>query len=278
MQINQAQQILQTLNPTQRAAINALNSQKRVTSYPYYSKVRFHADQSGQGPFTYVIAQGTVVRAFSYARDAGNANTAGFPANMVATAAETNLAQAGMTISGETVHIKGICCQVIHGLIDDDEDNQLFTDWRLVAQLSECVSAEMSLNGNQNLFQLGVLGMIPSGGGMFGAGIDTLGTQNLEGGRPIFHMGQNGWAVSSNAAWLPEGLQWRNASKQDSMLNVRLVVQREITMFSGGLIDITADDEDAAALIRGYVYPAEIGATFMFHLKGTSVGPRSDSA
>jgi hypothetical protein len=273
-----AEQKFLALSPSQRAALQAIVNQKRVTSYPYFSKVRFHADQSGAGPFTYVIAQGTEVRAFSYAFDTGNAVTAGFPAAMVATQAETNLTQAGETISGENVQIKGIACQLVHGLIDDDVDNQLFTDSRLVAQLNECVSAELSLNGGQNAFQLGILPMIPGAGGMIGAGIDTLGQQPIDGGRPIFHFAQNGWPVASNAAWLPEGLVWRASGRQDGLLNIRLTVRREITLFSGGLIDITVDDEAAAAGIRGYTYPAEVGAEYMFFLKGVVIGPRTRSA
>lgn len=278
--IDVAEQKYVNMTQDQRRTLHALVNQKRVTSYPYYSKVRFHADQSGEvgGPWAYVIPQGTVVRAFSYAAETGTAVTGGFPAAMVATFAETNLQQPGETISGENVQIKGVACMLIHGLIDDDVDNQLFTDSRLVAQLSECVSVELALNGTQNNFQMGVLGMVPCGGGFFGSGIDTLGTQPIDGGRPIFHFAQNGWPVASNVMWLPEGVVWRRAGKNDSLLNIRLEVRREITCFSGGLIDNNASDEEAAAGVRGYAYPTEIGAEFMFFLKGSVIGPRSNAA
>lgn len=282
MDVNIVQQKYLEMTPEQRAALSAVVNQKRVTSYPYYSKVRFHADRAGAdpGPWTYTIPVNTTVRAFSYAFDTGTAVTAGFPAGMVASQAETNLTQPGETISGENVQIKGIAAQLVHAVIDDAVSNELFTDMRLVAQLNECVSCELSLNGGQNAFQLGILPMIPSAGGMIGAGEDTLGTQAVPGGRPTFHFAQNGWPVTSNAAWLPEGLIWRSSGREDGLLNIRLVTRREIVLYSGGLVDNQAANEPPSpdTGIRGYEYPLEIGAEWMFFLKGLVVGPRSKSA
>ena len=59
------QQPGQPMTADQYAALQALQNQRRVTSWPYYSTVKFHAlasDDPIDGPVTYDVARGTEVK------------------------------------------------------------------------------------------------------------------------------------------------------------------------------------------------------------------------
>ena len=258
------------LNPRQAAALNAIETQKRVTPFPYYSKVRFAVDaaEARPGPFTYTFPLGQTRRAFSYGK--GELGTAAGFAGVTMTAADTNLSQGNETISGENVAVEGIAIQVVHGTYDS-----YFSDGRLLAQLQGNVSVDLAMNGDQNRHHLGILSMMPGGGGVKGPGIDQLGTQNLEGGRPDMNFMANGWETRSNFFRLPDGLVWRSKGHADSMMNVIFTTERQMVLYSGGDVYNPAADEAAAALIRGYLYPLTLKVELMVFLVGRVVGPRT---
>ena len=124
------------------------------------------------------------------------------------------------------------------------------------------------MNSGKNSFQLGTLGMIPGGGGIYGFGYDCLGTQPIEGGRPQFSSQANGNPQRGNAFRMPSGLIWRSSGHVDSMLAVRFTVQRNIVLTSGGDPANPEADEAAAAGIRGYNFPREIEANLLVFLHG----------
>ncbi len=263
------------MTPNERSALHAVLNQNRVTPYPYYSQTRHMAIRAGAGPFTYAIAQGTLIRAFSYAQGTGDAATAGFPAGLAATIAQTNLSQPGQTVSGQNVEVKGIACQFVPSTMETaSQDIELFSDARVYSALGTAAAISLSLNGGENSHKLGILGMIPGAGGFQGGGVDQLGTQPLDGGRPTFPFATNGWPTRSNVFHMKEGIVWRKQSEPDSQLNILVETLTDITLYSGGDPDNNLADEAAAAGVRGYTYPAELGATLMWFLAGRVIGKR----
>ena len=278
------------LTPGQQQALKAVQGQKRITSWPYYSKVKFTAPTAdvAPGPFTYALPAGTQARAFSYGVQQPMQAGGFTAADGNATIAETNLTTANQTTGGQNVLIHGIALQIlpsIQHLPDGVAPPRRVrpVDWSFAAALWDNLSVELSLNGDENRFRLGVPGMLPGAGGLSGGARDLMqGNGNRE-DKGIAYP-NNGWPVRSNFFRVPEGLIWRNQSNADSNLNVIFTVQNLINIFSGG------SPENNAAIIGqnvpanlaqgqlGFNYPAELCVGIMVFLVGEVVGPRTRSA
>jgi len=279
-----ARELYTDLSVEQRRCFISLLTQQYVLSFPYYSAILLSAARSATpGAANYTIAQGlNTFRAFSYAYDTGNANTAGFPAGMIASRAETNLGNPNTTNAGDTVEISGIAIQPIPsfprltdpvGYVQD-----MLSDARFLAVCSGAVSIRLALNAGREGYDMGIVPMIPGAGGLEGAGLDNLGAQAIQGGRLDFGFATNGRAQSNNYFEMPEGVVWMPQGKRDSMLNVTFTINRNIIAYTGGDLANNATqgaDVPPAGGIRGYVYPAIVGAALMVHLKGRTIGPRT---
>jgi len=280
------------LDPCQGQALDAFENQTRRTSYPYYSKVKLVAERSGEqgGPYTYDIPAGTEVRAFAYA--IGDARqVAGYTnADGVATVADTNQSDKNKTTGGQNLIVSGIALQLLDVAFHVPEGGALphriyEADWKLVAALWNSMSVEVILNGGENVFKLGVPGMVPGAGGLVGGLPTLLKDQHIAGMPRSQPYATNSWAVRNNFFRLPEGLVWRNQSNADSMFNLRFVVQRAIRLNSGGdpdnlVADSAADNDPAnvATGVPGYNFPAKLAVEIMAFLIGEVVGPRTHSA
>jgi hypothetical protein len=278
------------LSVTQAAQLRALQNQFSLTSWPYYSKVKFFAPLAAPVvASTYTLQRGAQSDAFSYAIGEGKQSAGYTTGDGNATAADTNLQQRGNTISGQNVWISGIAIQVVPSTMHLD-DGQVpphrvrQPDARFLSALFNSVSVELSLNGGENTFKLGTLGMVPGAGGLTGGGYDSIGLIALAGDDRNLDFGNNGWAVRSNAKMLPEGLIWRTQSRSDSMLNLNFNNTRAIQLFTGGspennVGDVAADNLPAnvATGTEGYAFPSEVVCEFMVHLLGRVKAPRTRS-
>lgn len=283
------------LDPCQDQALNTLKTQRRLTSWPYYSRVKFFAEREAVepgGPYTYNLAAGTVVRAFAYA--VGGAKViAGFTAgDGNATIADTNLSVANQTIGGQNVMVHGIALQLmpasLHVAAGDAAPGVLrAVDYRFFAALVHSVSVEATLNGDENTYRMGTIPMIPGAGGQVGGAPDQIGLSALAGDQESLPYAANGWQTRSNFFRLPEGLIWRNQSNADSMFNVRFNVTRPLRFFSGGDpenagfgIDVAANNNPAnvATGTQGKAYPATLALELGVILIGEVVGPRTRTA
>lgn len=267
-----------------RCMIDAL-TQRYVVAFPYYSAIMLSAPRVGLAgnPGTYTLVAGApqAVRAFSYAYDTGNANTAGFPAGMIATRSDTNLASPNETNSADVVEIHGIALQVIPSFVRAVVDTvgpyvqDQLSDSRWLAALSGAVRVELRLNASEG-YNLGIMPMLPGAGGFEGGGIDQLGEQAIQGGRLPFGFSVNGRPQTNNYFALPEGIVWLPKGQRDSMLNVVFEPTRNIIVYTGGDLANNVGDEAGAAGIRGFAYPVTIGTAIMVHLQGRVIGERSN--
>jgi hypothetical protein len=283
------------LDPCQSQALDAVENQVRKTSYPYYSKVKFYADQVGAqaGPFTYTIPQGHEVRAFAYAVGEDRRIAGYTQADGNATIADTNLSTKNQTIGGQNVIVSGIALQLLPSAFHLSEGESTphrirKAPWELIAALWNTVSVEVLMNGGDNVYKLGILGMVPGAGGLIGGAPSVLNQQMMAGMAQDFPFAANGWPVKNCFFRLPEGLIWRNQSNADSMFNLRFLVTRAIRLFSGGDPENTIrgglntppdnDPESVATGTPGYVFPSEIAVEIMAFLVGEVVGPRTRTA
>lgn len=274
------------LTPTQANAKHAVATQQRITAWPYYSKVKFVAatEDEAPGPYTYNIPRGTELRAFSY-RVNGDKQSAGFTiADGNANRSDTNLTNVNQTTGGQNVLIHGIALQLLPAglhLAEGEVGNQRvrMADHRFVAALWEAVSVTLSLNGDDNLFRLGIMGMLPGAGGVAGSSEDASGRNALNATQKDLAFATNGWPVRSNFFRVPEGLVWRNQSNADSNFNIVFTVERNIELFSGGSPENNLADQVAVPDTSiGYTYPTELVVEVMVFLVGEVIGPRTRSA
>lgn len=247
------------LNFGQAAALDALKNQGFQLSFPYWSTVRFNFVRSGAGPYTYTMTVSEVT-AFSYAIGDVSPSTAGYSGTGLAMDySETNLLTKHETLGGEQLRISGIGIQPCAG-----------QDAALTALVWRNTAALLSFNGGSQRLPLGPLSLLPGGGGLTGAGPDTLGTQAIPGGRPIYSHQSNGFPNRHNLMRLPEGITWRNKSQRDGQFAIILKPA------SGRTITVTTPtDEAAAAGIRGYTYPTAASVDVLIWLDGTVTGKRS---
>jgi len=268
--------------------IHALQSQKRLTSYPYYSKVRFRALRTGDGPYTYPVAAGTTVRAFGYA--VGEQKTsAGFLApEGDATIADTNLTNRSQTTAGQSVLIRGVAIQAEPGAMTRSDPSNPFDlrpqSAKFLAALFESLSVEMSLNGDENRFRLGSLGNIPGGSGLSGGAGSPDGIPALQAPPAAVPFGTNGWGTRANYYQLPEGLLWKPQGNPDANLNIIFTVSRAITLNSGDpdnqLSNVTAANaaETEASGVAAYNFPTVLAQDLRVLLVGEVVARRTNAA
>lgn len=275
-----AQKYYNEMPIAERQCLVEMLLQEYVLSTPYYSKVMFVALRvGGPGAGTYRVANGVEARAFSYAFATGTAITAGFPAAFVASRAETNIAEAQKTNAGESVEIFGLAIQPIPGVVRDIganvfESDQL-SDARMLAVLDDAISVSLQLNAGREGYWFGNISMLPGSGGLEGAGYDSLGEQAIPGDRPQFGFMTNGRPMNDNYFRMPEGVVWLPAGQRDSLLSVRLRLERAAVVFSGGDLANIAGDEAGAAGIRGYTYPAQVACSLMIYTHGKVFSKRS---
>jgi len=282
------------LDPCQQQSLDSFKGQRRLTSWPYYSRVKFFADRVGEegGPYTYGLAQGTQVRAFAYAVGQQKQIAGYTGADGNATIADTNLSVANQTIGGQNVLVHGIAIQLLPAAMHLAEGEAVPhvvrpVDYQFFSALMNAVSVEATLNGDENVYRLGTVPMVPGAGGQVGGAPDLVGLNGLAGSQESMPFGANGWQTRSNFFRLPEGLVWRNQSNADSMFNVRFTVTRAINLFSGGSpeqaalgVDVAADNafDSVATGTEGKVYPAELAVELGVILVGEVIGPRTRTA
>jgi hypothetical protein len=237
----------QPLAGCEPAQLQTFVKQRRITSWPYYSKVKFIGTRAvSGGGFTYTMAQGVVLRAFSYSTQETKIGAGFTAADGLANISDTNLTTRNQTTGGQNV--------LIHGI---------------------------ALNGDENRYRLGTIGMLPGAGGLMGGSEDASGDNSVAGKAKSLQFPTNGWPVKSNFFRVPEGLVWRNQSNSDSNLNVVFTTQRPIQVFSGGspqniVGDIAVDNAPAnVATAEGYAYPTELAVELMVFMVGEVIGPRS---
>ncbi len=283
------------LSAAEAASLRSFLGQWRMTSWPYYSRVKFFAERVGAapGPYSYVIPRGTEITAFSYAVDDPMV-PAGYTQNDGnATSADTNLTNRRQTTGGQSVLIHGIGIQplpsflhVPTGAAAGIPPNVRKVDASLLSALFEAVSVNLKLNGGENGFRLGSLGQIPGAGGLCGGSVDVSGNAGLAGEDKNLAFANNGQPNRGNWFRVPEGLVWRQQGNSDANLDVRFRVERAITIFSGGSaeaqaigggLDAAADNAPAnvATGQNANAYPSEIGVELLVHLLGKVKGPRS---
>lgn len=280
-------QALIALDPCDERTVQDLENQQRVTSWPYYSTVKFDAPtaDAAPGPFSYVMAKGTERRAFAYGlRETKQA--AGYSvADGVATAADTNITTKNQTISGQFVEIKGIAFQWHTTAINKSADPAAALEMRtlsaqFVSALMRVISCEIGLNGDENTYKLGTIGMVPGAGGLRGGAPLAAGLPFLDGNQDQ-QFAANGWETRSNFFRVPEGLIWKTSDKPDGNLNVIFRTQETLTIESGGSIENRPLGTNQAAIpsvSAGYNYPALLAAELKVFLVGQTIGGRSRSA
>lgn len=190
-------------------------------SYPYYSRVRFAFSNSvNAGVNTYSLAAGTELKAFNYAQ--GQSLTgAGFGGSLTATALETNLIKQSETVAGEAVKIFGVSF-----MLDADADAELT---RLVFANT---SVRVGLNGDQQLYQLGPLSMLPGAGGLHGMGRSDVVEPNLMERYAMLGVLSNGLPGRQNFYLLPTPILWLPPGGSDATLVITCRVERAISFTS----------------------------------------------
>lgn len=279
------------LTPEQAAGLKVLERQRRLTSWPYYSKVKFFAQTEDvpPGPYSWELRGGTEVRAFSYGVQQPMQSAGFTTADGNATVAETNLTNRNQTTGGQNVLIHGIALQLMPSMshIPDGGAAPAImrpVDYQFASAIWNNVSVELALNGDENTFRLGVPGMLPGAGGLSGGAPDLAGRVGEGAGQKDIEFPTNGWPVRSNFFRVPEGLIWRNQSNADSMVNVIFRVRRGITILSGGSPEnnIAVTGQDVAANLAqnqlGYIFPQQLVCGIMVFLVGEVLGPRTRSA
>jgi hypothetical protein len=193
-------------------------------SYPYFSRVRFQWSVTAAGgppaTTTCTITAGTEVKAFNYAQGQSLAG-AGFGGSLNATPLETNLIKQSETVAGENVKIYGISF-----LLDTDADAELM---RLTMANT---SVRLGLNGDQQVYQLGPLHMLPGGGGLHGVGRTDQVEPNLLERFSLVGAMQNGLPGAANFFRLPTPIFWRPPGGADATLVITARVERTITFTS----------------------------------------------
>ena len=226
-----------------------------VSTMPYFSRVRFRLTRAGAGPFTYTLAQGTIVRAFSYGI-AGDMAPAGLPGT-TATPADTNLTTAGKTLAGQAVNIFGI--GVVVNPISD------FGFLRLAAHR---ISVQVGLNGEGETLRLGTLLNLPGIGGLQGWGNSDIVIPDLSAARGFAFLGTNGVPVAQNYRAIPEGLWWMPEGAKDSQLTIKFTCEEAVAT---GSIAARA----AATGVQAFDPPTSIDLDFTVHLLTASQSPQS---
>ena len=221
----------------------ALSSQIVNKQKSYYSTVRFQFAVAGAGPYTYTLAKGTRVIAFSYGINDAPA-TAGFDASFGnATEADTNLLTKGDT-GGATVKIYGLALYLGE-----------LSDAHLAKQVWANTFVDVTLNGSDRYALLGRMGRIPGAGGLVGLGESRISTPDVRNTWSRAHsMMTNGNPDAANYLRLAEPLNWLPVGGADSRFQIRFETARAITETVAARAAIDADG------IAAFAPPTVLGA------------------
>lgn len=282
-QIRSVQQVV--LDPCAAGAAEAVQNQKRLTSWPYFSTVKFQAVRSGNpGSFVYTMTTQTRgLRAFGYALGKSK-EAAGYSQNDgQATPADTNIVTENQTISGQFVEIWGMALQWHTAALDATAPNTFdyrFLDGNFASALHRIISVEVGVNGDENTYKLGTIGMVPGAGGLRGGAPLLTGLPALDGNQNT-DFAANGWETRSNFFHMPEGLLWTTSDKPDGNFNVIFRQQAPLILPAGGSPENQALASDQLAIpsvSMGYNYPEIITAELKCFLIGQTIGGRTRTA
>lgn len=196
--------------PEVRKAIaeDALNSQKSILAFPYYSTVRFNAARTGAGPYVYTITQGPR-KCFNYQIGSTPGSGAGFSTTFQVGKDETNLLKASETRDNADVLIWGLAAEVCPG-----------SDPYFAGVLWRNAYVELALSGTDSHL-LGPLGFFPQAGGLYGqassAMLEPSQLQALDIPRGFL---SNGNPTAGNYYRLPQPVRWESngSGKKDTSL------------------------------------------------------------
>lgn len=255
-----------------RVRVQANGQSHNEQSYPYYSRVRFQfVNTVGGSTNTVTLAAGTELKAFNYAQGQSLAG-AGFGGSLNATALETNLIKQSETVAGEAVKIFGISF-----MLDSDADAELT---RLVFANT---SVRIGLNGDQQLYQLGPLSMLPGGGGLNGVGRSDIVEPDLLSRFALVGSVSNGLPGRSNFYLLPTPILWLPPGGSDATLVITARVERAISMVStnraaqaAGANTTGATAFTAPTTVTANTYGTYTGGWFVLH--SVTKSPRSVNA
>jgi len=248
------------LSKPQAERINRLlqGQQSQTHWNSYYSRVRFACTTITS--YSYVVPAGTSVTAFGYGK--GQDMAAGGISGTRACASDTNITQPNQTSSGESVIIEGISIILLSS-----------SDYNLAKQLDPFVSVTMVTNNTTN-YLMGIPSMLPSCGGLYGAGEAWSVSPSLADvvSRNIGAL-SNGVPHQSNFFPLPEPMVWTPAGQGDSNLGVILNVEHAV----GTIAQFSAPARTATTGVVAYTPPtaAQTFVDYMVVLIGQVVNPLS---
>ena len=278
------------LNQRELDALAALESQERITSWPYYSKtlLRLTETHAGTGSLYTLIPQ--EVRAFGYAQRDSRVPGGWTVNDGVATPCDTNIQQRGQTISGQNVYIFGVSAQVLPAVgVVESAGGAVITrsvDRSAIAAIVESVSWRFALNGEENAYNLGPLTIVPGAGGIYGSAEDIVGARSLAGSPKEIGFPSNGNPQRDNYFQLPEGLIWQRTGKVDGDVQIIGRVERQATIQSGGspenaTANTVADNAPATAStgLALYDFPATaLYVCILWQLHGEVIADRTKAA
>lgn len=256
----------------------ALESQRSVLPFPYYSSVQFRAVVTGANPTRVYTIPTTPVVAFNY-QIGGVLDGAGFLPGTIATKAETNILAASQTRNNAEVVIWGIGLEY-----GPRSDVQLL---RLLLQ--EC-NIDMSLNG-QNTNQLGRLSRFPAMGGMYGQSSSKLNTPDIQSSDARAQGAvTSGNPQAGNYFKLPQPIFWNSigGGKKDSALSITITPQRPIVWLqeapdrlaipqAAGIAGQSAWTSPEPGASQGLQTGEGTFVDFTVHLVSVEISQRSDS-
>lgn len=237
--------------------VNATQNRATVeTVLPYFSRTWMIVERGGADPnFTYTLANGTEVFAFSYGKNQDMAS-AGNP-GVNARPCDTNLLKAYTTLRGMQLTITGISCLVNPG-----------SDFELARLGFPEISVAAGLTGDETQWQLGTPLFLPAPGGLQGWGNSEIAQPPFPDTNRFAFLGTNGAPVAGNffsfrdapIIWQPEGFP-------DSSFNIRYRVERDVV--------ISSVARAAAAGVAAFAPPTEIKLDMVTILHGYAEGPQS---
>lgn len=255
-------------------AAQAIESQKSILAFPYYSTARFSAlavTNEADATSTYTVLRNQQETCFNY-KIGDVAPQSGFASGFSMTDAETNLLQASSTRDNADVLIHGIAIELCSDSpAGENEDVTYSIAQQLVRALWRNVSCQLSLSGTETHL-LGVLSHFPSGGGLYGAMIDSLYQPALDGAAPVAEpFPSNGNPMAGNFYRFPSPLLWRatGSGKKDTSLVITFTNRHEI------LLSSTA--RAAGTGIVEFVRPEAIACDLRVRLAAVQVSDRSSN-
>ena len=255
----------------------ALDSQKTVLAFPYYSTLRFNAALNGTASpnAVYTVASG-VRKCFNYRIGDIPGGGAGFSTTFQASKSETNLLKASETRDNADVYIWGIALEVRPG-----------SDPWFTKEIWRTGYLELALSGTDQ-YLLGPFGFFPSAGGLYGqdrSNVLSAETQSPVG--PLVGHLNNGNPQSSNYFRLPQPILWqKNGGGKDTSLVISGSIDTAIASNVGpgtvglGITRAAVAAGSANQQTTAYVIPAD-GSVFTdirVRLMSVSVSDRSTNA